>query len=154
MNIYEQLEELSRVDKNVPQVKRYLLACCGKYIKYRSSGNLETGIGVAKRFIAGYASQKQLRDCEWVLEGEAFGVSFYIEPMVEGQFSIDTEMLNDLRKVRISERLTHKEAVEYLELLAYFIDDVICYCLWTSDEFIQSKFRQFLSPQLFKIYFG
>ena len=153
MNIYEKLERLNNNQTKILQIKRYLLACCVKYIKYRSSGNLEKGIEVAQRFIAGRATWKQLHKYEWLLEGEAFGVEYYRDGIQYYLVHPDLYMQNDLRKIRIHERLSHEQAKEYLEHLAYFIVYIFSYCYRASNDLPSEKYNSFLCPILFKKYF-
>jgi len=153
MEIYEKVAKLNRDFSKIPQLKRYLLACCNRYVKYRSSGKLEKGIKVASQFIDGRATWKQLHSYEWELEGEAFCVEYYRERVTYYKFHPDVKMLSDLRKIRIEQRLNQHEALEYLESLAYFIVYVFSYCYRASNDLPPQKYEGFLCPKLFNRYF-
>lgn len=153
MDIYEKITQLNQDITKIPRIKKYLLACCAKYAKYRSSGELIAGIEVASQFIVGRATWQQLHDYEWRLEGEAFGIEYYAAGINYFKFHPDKAMLNDLRKIRIQQRLGQKEALAYLEMLAYFIVYVFSYCYRASNDLPPKQYRQFLCPNLFKKYF-
>ena len=154
MNIGEKLIKLNENNDKHYLIKLYLLMCCKKHAKYRSSGNLTKGLNVAKKYIKGHATWKQIHDYEWLLEGEAFGIGFYESGEFGIKFSIDQYMLNDLKKIRICERLSHKKAIQYLEDLAYFIDAVFCYCSNESNGLPNIDYSQFYNKELYNRYFN
>ena len=154
MNIGEKLIKLNENHDKHYLIKLYLLACCEKYAKYRTSGNLSKGLKVAKKYIKGHATWKQIHDCEWLLEGEAFGIEYYESGELHIGVPIDQYMLNDLKKVRVCERLSYKEAIQYLEDLAYFIDAVFCYCSHELNRVPSIKYNKFYNKKLFNRYFN
>jgi hypothetical protein len=153
MEIYKELAQLHQSKAKRFRIKKYLLACCGQHINYRSSGNLKKAISVAKQFIIGRATWRQFHGCEWTLEGEAFSIELYRSGMKQNFLQPDIEMLNDLRAIRICKHLSHNEAISYLERLAYFVVYVISYCNHTDNGLPSEKYDQFLNPLLFKKYF-
>ena len=153
MTIYNKVKNLSLDKSNETKLKYYLLDCCLKYKGYRSSGYLEKGVAAAKKYIKGYSTWKDLHKIEWYLEGEAFGIDFYKEDGIYGRYPIDKCMLSDLCKVRINKQLNQKEAVSYLQDLAYFITMVISFCIWGVKDLPDQKFERFLCPVLFKKHF-
>lgn len=154
MEIHKRLQELNSDGSNLPKIKKYLIDCCSKYAKYRSSGNLEGGIQVAKRFISGRATWRELHRPEWILEGEAFGVEFYIDGPGYFRFHPNKFMLSDLKKIRLGERLSQEDAKKYLLSLSYFIVYVFSYCYRAPRDLPGQSYSKFLCPVLFKERFG
>jgi hypothetical protein len=77
MKIINKLQEVSKVGNNHLLVKLYLLDCCKKLIRFRSSGCLSKNLKVGRGFLRGYKTKKQIHKAEWELEGEAFAVEYY-----------------------------------------------------------------------------
>ncbi|MGO4893545.1 hypothetical protein [Flavobacterium sp. W21_SRS_FM6] len=153
MDILNRLEQLNADPFKQKQIKKYLLACCKKLVKYRSSGNLEKGIALAKKYNAGYISWKKFHDIEYILEGEAFRIEFYSNDPYFGQFRVDKNDLADLKKIRVSKALHSKKANKYLIDLAYFVDSVFSYCSHPGNSLPDIEHSKFLCPVLFKRYF-
>ena len=153
MEVYEKIVKLNHDSSNYRQLQRYLLACCASYKKYRSSGDLENGLNVASKYIDGRETWKKLHRYEWELEGEAFGIEYYIDGINYFKYHPDKAMLLDLRKIRIQKRLNQDEALEYLDSLAYFIVYVFSYCYRASNDLPPQKYAQFLCPKLFNRFF-
>ncbi len=154
MNIYEELERISKQEGKEPLVKRYLLDCCEKYIDFRSSGELEKNLEVARKYLKGHATQKQIHRAEWELEGEAFGVSYYLDDESQFFYKCDHEIKSDLVKVRIKFGLSNKESRCFLEKMAYFIDSVFVYVEYSPNGIPRKEFEQFMCSKLFIRYFG
>jgi hypothetical protein len=153
MNVYEELESLSKDCKNEILIKSYLLGCCKKYERFRSKGTLTKGVVIAKRFLKGYAKWKELHDIEWFLEGEAFGLEFYGMGETSYWPKLSKYDRADLINVRLSCCLTHRESVAYLTNLAYFIDSVIGYVGYSANGVPPKKYAKFMCPVLFKKHF-
>jgi len=154
MDILKKLSEYNSKPQRQKQIKKYLIACCQKYTKYRSSGNLVKGIKSAKQYINGDISWEKFHDIEYVLEGEAFAIDFYTTDRYLGKYDIDKNMLLDLKKVRIGEQLNQTHAKNYLIDLAYFIDGAFNFCYFPDDNLPDNKYKKFLCPVLFKRYFS
>ena len=155
MEVYKKLELLNQNNAKKLQIAMYLLACSRKYIKYNSSGYLEQGIKVVKRFLKGHATWKQLHEYEYSLEAESFGVEYYRLGYIFYKIHPDKELKHDLMRVRLGEGLTHEEAKQYLELLLQFIVYVFEYSYRPIKSIKYFKrYEQFLCPVIFKKYFG
>lgn len=154
MNVLNKLEQLNANPNKQKQIKKYLLACCQKLTKYRSSGNLEKGIILAKKYNAGYISWKKFHDIEYVLEGEAFCIDFYTNDPYFGQFCVYQNDLADLKRVRASKARPAKQANKYLIELTYFVDSVFSYCSYPGNSLPDAEHSKFLCPTLFKRYFS
>lgn len=154
MDVLNKLEQLNAKQKKQKQIKKYLLACCQKLTKYRSSGNLAKGIGLAKKYNAGYISWKKFHDIEYVLEGEAYCIDFYTNDPYFGRFSVCLNDLADLKRIRAGKALHSKSANKYLIELTYFIDSVFSYCSHPVNSLPDMKYSKFLCPILFRRYFG
>jgi len=155
MEVYKKLELLNQNKSQKLQIAMYLLACSRRYIKYNSSGDLEQGIKVVKKFLKSHATWKQLHEYEYHLEGELFGVEHHRIGYMFHKVNPYKDLKNDLMRVRLGEGLTHEEAMQYLELLLQFIVYVFEY----SHRQIKNikyfkRYEQFLCPVIFKKYFG
>lgn len=127
MNLLKQLEVIKQ-DKNKKQlVKRYLLESCTKLSRFRSGEIFDRNIQVAKSFLKGVATKKQMHQAEWEIEGNAFGTDYYSEAGIRVYFRVNENVRKDLIQVRISTGLKNKESKEYLKEMAYFIDQVFCH---------------------------
>lgn len=154
MDVSEKLQQLSADPKKQKQIKKYLLTCCQKLVKYRRSGNLEKGIMLAKQYNSGSISWKKFHDIEYALEGEAFRIDFYTNDPYFGGLRVDLNDLADLKMVRVSKALKAKKANEYLVELTYFVNTVFSYCSHPNNSLPSDKESKFLCPQLFKRYFS
>ena len=154
MKLYDELEKLHESGRFSKKIKSYLLECCNEYVKYRSSGVLKLGLVEAKKYINGQTSWKQFHKYEWILEGESFGVEFYRMGEITYRPNVDTKMLNDLRKIRLTRRLTQKAALEFLEDITYFIVYVFEYVGRKDTPLPPKKYDGFMCRDTFDRYFG
>jgi hypothetical protein len=154
MNIATKLKRVSDNPNKEKLVKYYLIDCCEKLIRFRSNSRLPKNILIARKFLKGFATQKQIHQAEWEQEGEAFGVEYYSEKGIWFYFRAKKEVSADLVKVRISKGLTNQESRKYLENMAYFIDHVFCHIEYTSNWLFTEQCEQFLCPRLYSKYFG
>lgn len=58
-------------------VKRYLLACCDKLSRFRADEAFAKNMEIARRFLKGFATKKQMYRAQWEIEGQAFGAEHY-----------------------------------------------------------------------------
>lgn len=154
MNITSKLKKISENPNKEKLVKRYLLDCCEKLVRFRSSGCVSKNLSVARKFLDGYATQKQVHQAEWEIEAEAFGLQYYSQKDAHFYFKADRYIRLDLVKVRISKGLTNPESRKYLEEMAYFIDRVFCHVEYTSNWLFRDSCEQFMCPKLYSRYFG
>lgn len=154
MNVLKQLEVIKK-DKNKEfLIKRYLLENCTKLTRFRSGESFGRNMKVAKSFLKGVTTKKQMHRAEWEIEGDAFGTDYYSEAGARVYFRVNENVRKDLIQVRISKGLKNKESKVYLKEMAYFIDQVFCYVQWSGDWLFSDSANQFLCPRLFKRYFG
>jgi hypothetical protein len=154
MNLLKQLEVIKK-DKNKEHlIKRYLLESCSNLSRFRSGESFNKNMKVAKSFLKGVATKKQMHQAEWEIEGDAFGTEYYSEAGVRVYFRVNENVRKDLIQVRISKGLNNKESRGYLKEMAYFIDQVFCYVQWSGDWLFDDGAEKFLCPRLFKRYFG
>ena len=135
-------------------VKRYLLACCYKLVRFRSGECLPNNLEIAKRFLRGVATEKQMHKAEWEIEGQAFGAEHYSGDRIRFYFRADKNIKHDLLQLRISSGLRNVEARKRLIDMAYFIDSVFCHIQFSSNWFIKDECEVFLCPRLFRRFFG
>ncbi len=154
MDLVKKLKKLSEDSNKEKLVKLYLLDCCEKLVRFRTSGCLSTNLIVARRFLKGSATQIQVHRAEWELEGEAFGVELYSKTGARAYFRSDKNIKSDLLRVRISKGLSNQESRKYLEGMAYFIDRVFCHIEYTPNWFFTDDCEEYLCSKLFLRYFG
>lgn len=154
ISIHHVLLQLSKEPNRRLAVQKYLLACCGKYSKYRSGSCLEESLVIGRRYIAGRIPFVNLRRLEWKLEAEAFLIEFYRdEERKYNKWGIDTKLAADIQRVRICERLSRKEAIQYLIDLAYFIDESFAYCLWPEGAIPGNRYEKYFCKNIFAKHF-
>lgn len=160
MKIIDKLKVISKNKNKEVLVKRYLLDCCEKSIRFRSSRVLPDNLSVARNYLRRRASSDKLFRALWLIEGEAFSTEDFFKPnifLIKSKlrfYSEQKHISNDLLRIRISKGLTHLEAQEYLHELAYFIDQAFT-CTWRIPEwFFNEKNEKFMCPRLFLRYFG
>jgi len=154
MNLLKRLEVIKK-DKNKEHlIKRYLLESCSNLSRFRSGESFNKNMKVAKSFLKGVATKKQMHQAEWEIEGNAFGTEYYSEAGISVYFRVNENVRKDLIQVRISSGLKNKESKVYLKEMAYFIDQVFCYVQWSGDWLFDDAANKFLCPRLFKRYFG
>lgn len=154
MNVLKQLEIIKKDKNKAKLVKRYLLDSCTKLTRFRSGDSFDRNIKVAKSFLKGVATKKQMHQAEWEIEGNAFGTEYYSEAGVRVYFRVNENVRKDLIQVRISTGLNNKESRVYLKEMAYFIDYVFCYIQYPDNWLFEESHEKFLCPRLFKRYFG
>ncbi len=154
MNLAEELKKKSDKPSKKIIVKRYLLDCCEKLLRFRSSKCLPKNLLVARKFIRGRATEKQIHQAEWEVEAEAFAAEYFSEKGVQVYFRVDANVRADLVKVRVSKGLTNKESRKYLIEMAYFIDRVFCHIEYTPNWLFTEECEKFMCPKLYKRCFG
>jgi len=154
MSIYKKLERISDEQGKELLVKLYLLDCCEKCVSFRSSGKLKKNLVVARRFLKGYATNKEIHQAEWELEGEAFGAEYYSDSESEFLFRCDNAIKLDLVRVRLRFRLSNRESRSFLTKMAYFIDSVFSYVEYTPNGIPGREYEQFMCSNLFVRNFG
>lgn len=153
MNKIKKLKKISENPSKEVLVKKYLLRCCVKLIRFRSDGTLAHNLQIAQRFLKGFATDKQMNRAEWNMEGQAFGAEHYSRKGIRFYFRADKEVRRALIKVRISKGLNNNDSRKYLTDMAYFIDSVFCHIAHANNWFFEDKDERFLCPRLFQRYF-
>lgn len=154
MNLTNRLKLISQNKKKEDLVKRYLLDCCEKLIRFRSGDCLSKNLKVARNFLSGVATKKEIHQSEWEIEGNAFGTEYYSEKGVRVYFRANANVRADLVKVRISKGLSNRDSRKYLIEMAYFIDYVFCHIHFSSNWLFEESCEKFMCPRLFERYFG
>lgn len=154
MNLTNKLRLINQNKSKEILVKRYLLDCCVKLIRFRSGECLPKNLKVARNFLRGVATKKQIHQSEWEIEGNAFGTEYYSEQGVRVYFRVNKDFKADLVQVRISKGLNNRDSRKYLIEMAYFIDYVFCHIQFSSDWLFEESCDQFMCPRLFERYFG
>lgn len=154
MSIIPRLIRLDEQPGKRHLVKRYLLDCCEQLLMFRSGDCLPRNLKVARAFLKGRASAKQMHRAEWEIEGNAFAADHYAQKDSQFFFRADINVKSDLQRVRISTGLNAKLARKHLVDMAYFIDHVFCYVQNSSNWLFEESAEAFMCPRLFRRYFG
>ncbi len=154
MSLETKLRKISEKPNCEILVKRYLLDCCEKLARFRSSDSLLRNLLVARKYLRGVATQKQLHQAEWEIEAQAFGAEYFSEKGARVFFRVDKYISADLVKVRISKGLSNRESRQHLIEMAYFIDRVFCHVEYSGNWLFTEDCEQFMCPKLFVRYFG
>jgi hypothetical protein len=115
---------------------------------------MDLSIEQAKKYLTGQISWKHFHKAEYIVEGEAFGIEFYKDGVHYFKFHPDKAMLKDLQRIRIQQRMSHKDALQFLESLAYFATYVLSYIYRAPDDLPPENYSKFLCPKLYERYFG
>ena len=154
MNVLKELEVIKK-DKNKEYfIKRYLLESCVKLSRFRSGESFSRNMKVARSFLKGVATKKQMHQAEWEIEGNAFSTEYYSEAGTSVYFRVNEDVRKDLIHVRISTGLKNKESKDYLKEMAYFINHAFCFIQYPGNWLFDEGAEKFLCPRLFKRYFG
>ncbi len=154
MNLNSKLKSISQNKSKEFLVKHYLLDCCERLLRFRSGECLPKNIKIARNFLRGVATKKQIHQSEWEIEGNAFGTEYYFEQGSRVYFRVNKEVKADLVQVRLSKALNKRDSSKLLIEMAYFIDHVFCHIKLSSNWLFAESCEQFLCPRLFKRYFG
>ena len=154
MNSIDRLKIISKNKNKEILVKKYLLKCCEKLLRFRSGECLSKNLLVAKKFLMGVATKRQIHQAEWEIEASAFEVEYYSEKGIRVYFRAEKKVRADLIQVRISTGLDNSESRKYLIEMAYFIDHVFCHIQFSSNWLFEESCEKFLCPRLYKRYFG
>lgn len=154
MNLINKLKIIRENENKEMLVKRYLLECCDKLTRFRSDKCFAKNLKIAKNFLQGTATKKQIHQAEWKIEAHAFRAEFYSEKSAPPYFIADEHIKADLIKIRISKGLSNSDSKKYLIEMAYFIDHVFCHIEHSSNWQFSESDQQFLCPRTFKRYFG
>lgn len=136
------------------QLQRYYLACCRAIWRLLPQEGSRRGIEVAERYVEGLATEEELSEADYNVEGGAFNIDYNVDPeevkrLVEGVEAIPREELRQLLhppETRIPPR-------ELLKRAAYFADFAVIYANLTPKEPGLSNVP-FLSPKIFREMFG
>lgn len=154
MNVLKQLAVIKKDKNKEGLIKRYLLESCIKLSRFRHGESFSRNIKVAKRFLKGVSTKKQMHQAVWEVEGEALGVGYYSEQGVSVYFKVNEDVRKDLIQVRISKGLNNKGAREYLKDMAYFIESVFYHIQHSENWLFDDSANKFLCPRLFNRYFA
>jgi hypothetical protein len=153
MNVIQKLSIINNNPNKKLLVKRYLLACCEKFVPYRSRGNLDNGIKLAKKYLQGHKKEREIRQVLWVIEAEAFEIDHYIVGVNRYWPKLRKETQLDLLKTRLRYHLTNQEALYFLRDVSYFVDYTLACVLFSDNDIPKEEDNRFMCPILFNRYF-
>ena len=149
-------------------VKRYLLQCCEMYTQYQPDEVTLKCIKSAKYFIESRTSQKMGRlplntsktslrefgSFVWHSEGIAFGVEHNACKIFgEYSFRYDKNYSKGKKLAQISRGLNPRDSKKFLVDVAYFINSVMDFCMWTENSIPSKNYGYLLSAKLLRRYF-
>ena len=154
MKLVDELRQISQQPNNETLLKRFLLDCCEKLLRFRSSDCLPKNLAIARLYLKGMATQKHIHQAGWEIEGDAFGAEYFSDKDARFYFRTDKNIRADLVQIRISTGLNNVDSRRYLIDMAYFIDRVFCYVEHSSSWLFREECEQFICPKLYQKYFG
>jgi hypothetical protein len=149
-------------------LKKYLLQCCKMYKKYQPDEVTLDCIKSAKYFIENRATQKMgrlplnsaktsLREfgtLVWRSEGIAFGVEdIAYKVFGEHSFRYDENYSKGKKLAQICRGLNPRDTKKFLVNVAYFINSVMDFCMWTENSIPSKNYGYLLSAKLLRRYF-
>ncbi len=147
------------------RVKRYLLQCCEMYTKYQPDEVTSDCIKSAKYFIESRTSHKLGRlplnsaktslrkfgSLVWRSEGIAFGVEHKAyKTFSQYPFLYDKNYSKGKKLAQISRGLDPRNTKRFLVDVAYFINSVMDFCMWTENGIPSKDYGYLLSAKLLR----
>lgn len=110
--------------KQVPQIHRFLIACCWKHQNLIPQDGLRDGLRGAESWIAGNISKAELNRLNWHAEADAFGIDYAKSPEEISEIKSMIEGIDELRQ------LPFETARQILLDAAYFAEGAMIYPLF------------------------
>ena len=146
----EMLSDLRRTQPDflttqVPQLHRFLIACCWKYQNLIPQPGLRKGLQAAERWIAGDIDDAELAKMNWYAEADAFAIDYATSPNELAEVESLIAAVDELRS------LSFDEARKILLAAAYFAEGAMIYPTFQSLPWVRGLFTsQFLCPKLLR----
>ena len=105
----------------VPQLHRYLIACCWKHQHLIPQKGLRNGLRGAERWIVGEITNEELYRLNWYAEAEAFAIDYAKTPEELAELRALIESINEIRN------LPFEQARKTLLRAAYFAEMAMIY---------------------------
>lgn len=131
----------------VPQIHRFLIACCWKHKHLIPQRNLRKGLQGAEKWLAGEISDDELYKLNWFAEGEAFVIDY-------AKTDEDIrELMTLFASIPELDGLPYPDAWQLMRKAAYFAEMSMIYSMFRRLPWIESLFSsQFLCPDLLREY--
>jgi len=129
----------------VPQIHRFLIACCWKHQNLIPQDGLRQGLRGAESWLAGKISDTELNRLDWYAEADAFGIEYAKSPEEIVELKSLIEGIDELRQ------LPFKVARQKLLDAAYFAEGSMIYPLIDRLPWVESLLTsQFLCADLLR----
>jgi hypothetical protein len=141
----------------VPMLHRYFVACCRRIWRLLPQEGSRRGIEVAERYLAGGATDEELSEVNWDVEGAAFNIDYSRQPEAIERWVAEVQAIP---KEEIAAMLNPPgvmrdiDARKLLKQAAYFADYAMIYPHVTPKRGVPAGYSAFLSADLLREQFG
>ncbi|MFL9841297.1 hypothetical protein ABS767_10005 [Sphingomonas sp. ST-64] len=133
--------------KQVPQLHRFLIACCWKHQNLIPQDGLRDGLRGAEAWIAGKISKAELNRLNWYAEADAFRIDYAKSPEEISEIRLMIDGIEELRQ------LPFETARQKLLDAAYFAEGSMIYPMIERLPWVESLLTsQFLCADLLRKY--
>jgi hypothetical protein len=149
------LRQVYRADRKYfeRQMHRYYLACCRAIWKLLPQDASRQGVEVAERYLRGQATDEELREVDWHVEGAAFNIDYNCDPEAVERWVEQTPAIpeSELRAIiHPPEAIADISTQELLKRAAYFADYAVIYPHLTTKRNPPDSYLPFLSASLLR----
>lgn len=134
------------------ELHRFYLACCRAIWPLLLDGETRKGVEIAEQWLEGIASDSDLNECDYHVEGAAFGIDYKCSPEeLQSWISVvDAIPRHELESMLHSHHVDQRDSYVLLKSAAYFAHFAIIYPAITPKGLPPHGYHQFLSPQLLR----
>ena len=137
----------------VCKLHRYFLACCRRIWKLLPQEGSRRGVAVAERYLLGKATEGELSEADWHVEGAAFNIDYNCEPEAIAHWVEQTRQIPEAElraMLHPPQSVLEIDAHELLLRAAYFADYAVIYPHLTPKRGVPDNYVVFLSADLLR----
>ena len=133
---------------------RFYIACCRQIWPLLPDKESRKGVEIAERWLDGNAPDSELNDCDYYVEGAAFGIDYRTSSDQVDQWISDVDAIPDseLNSLLHSQDVDGRDSYQLLKTAAYFAHYSIMYPAINPKGMPPKSYHQFLSPDLLRQY--
>ena len=135
-------------------IHRFYLAVCRKIWPLLPDDETQKGVAVAEKWLDGDVPSSALNDCDYYVEGAAFGIDYKSSPDELNRWisTIDAIPESELRAMLHPQFTERPDSYELLKSAAYFAHYAIMYPAMNPKGLPPDSCHQFLSADLLRVH--
>jgi len=141
----------------VAALHRYFVASCRRIWKLLPQDGSRRGVKIAERYLAGRATDEELSEVDWHVEGAAFNIDYNCDPEAIERWVKQTRAMPDAElraMLHPPEAALDIDTRELLKRAAYFADYAVIYPHLMPKRGVPDSYVPFLSAGLLRELFG